>query len=607
MNRYPETGAFIDSKGTATFRVWAPFRKTVALQLPDQLLQLDPTGDGYWERNVAGIYPGTHYHYLLDGTLQRPDPASRWQPEGVHGPSSIPVTQFSFTDDRWTGIAPADMILYEIHTGTFTPEGTFQGIRHRLPALRDLGITAIEIMPIAQFPGDRNWGYDGVYPFAVQHSYGSADDLKMLVDAAHQMDIAVILDVVYNHQGPEGNYLQDYGPYFTDKYKTPWGMALNFDGPYCDGVRGFYLQNALMWLDEFHIDGLRLDAVHAIEDSSACHFMEELSTAVRALEIRTGKRKVLIGEIDLNNPRFVNPVEKGGYGLNAQWVDEFHHALHSRLTGERKGYYEDFGEVSHLQRSFEDIYVYTGQLSAHRKRRFGIRPADNPFSQFVVFSQNHDQVGNRMMGDRLSALVSFEARKLAAAAVLLSPFIPLLFMGEEYGEENPFLFFTSHTDPALIKAVQEGRQQEFAHFFAEGQAPDPQDPATFEESKLSWDITTGNNIALLACYRVLLDLRKNKRAMQNKDRTGSRIHHAGNPELLVLERSMDKEALLIVLNFSERSEAVPFTSVGRLQKIFDSASIQFNGPGTLPAEEEGGFLMVQPLSAVVYEIVAYEN
>jgi maltooligosyltrehalose trehalohydrolase len=607
MNIYPETGAFIDSQGIATFRVWAPFRKAVTLQLPDQLLELDPLPNGYWEVKVAGVYPGTLYYYQLDGELQRPDPASRWQPEGVHGPSAIPATRFSFTDDRWTGLEPAAMIIYEIHTGTFSPEGTFQGIIQRLPALKELGITAIELMPVAQFAGDRNWGYDGVYPFAVQHSYGSTDDLKMLVDIAHQLDIAVILDVVYNHQGPEGNYLQDYGPYFTDKYKTPWGSAINFDGPWCDGVRGFYLQNALMWLDEFHIDGLRLDAVHAFSDSSALHFTAELSAAVKELEVRTGKRKVLIGEIDLNDPRYVNPPAAGGYGLDAQWVDEFHHALHSSLTGERKGYYEDFGELSHLVRSFEDVYVYTGQYSVHRKRRFGVAPANNPFSQFVVFAQNHDQVGNRMLGERLSVLLPFEARKLAAAAVILSPFIPLLFMGEEYGEEHPFLFFTSHTDPALISAVQEGRQREFAHFYGGGTVPDPQAPATFEQSKLSWQITGSNNVALLACYRTLLAFRKSRQAMQNPDRTGSRIHHAGNNKLLVLERSMDNDAVLIVLNFSESCEAVPCTSSGRLRKIFDSASIQFNGPGTLPAEEEGNILVVQPLSAVVYEINTYEN
>jgi maltooligosyltrehalose trehalohydrolase len=607
MNRYPETGVWIDDQGVATFRVWAPFRKMVALQLPGQSVQLDPVQEGYWERKVPAISPGTPYYYLLDNELQRPDPASRWQPEGVHGPSVIPVSTFSFTDDRWTGMDPADMILYEIHTGAFTAEGTFQGIMNELPALKDLGITAIEIMPVAQFAGDRNWGYDGVYPFAVQHSYGTPDDLKMLVNAAHLLGMAVVLDVVYNHQGPEGNYLGDYGPYFTDQYKTPWGGAINFDGPWCDGVRGFYLQNALMWLEEFHIDGLRLDAVHAFSDNSAIHFTAELSAAVRELEARTGKRKVLIGEIDLNSPRYINPPEEGGYGLDAQWVDEFHHALHSKLTGERKGYYEDFGEVAHLARAVENVYVYTGQYSIHRKRRFGAPPTGNPYHQFVVFAQNHDQVGNRMLGERLSVLLPFEARKLAAAVVILSPFIPLLFMGEEYGETHPFLFFTSHTDPSLAKAVKEGRQREFAHFYGGEEVPDPQDPATFHKSKLSREITTGDNAAMLAYYRALLAFRKSRDAMQHTARAGVRIHHAGNSELLVMERSMEKDAVLIVFNFSQHSEAVSFTSSGRLRKIFDSADTSFNGPGTLLEEEEGNRLMVQPLSAVVYEISIYED
>lgn len=604
MDKYDLTGIFISNEGAATFRLWAPLRREVALLLADRQLAMTPTGNGYWELTVTDIYPGTRYTYLLDNTLQRPDPASRWQPEGVHGPSAIPEASFQFTDDHWTGLEPEQMIIYEIHTGTFSSEGTFRGIIQQLHYLKELGVTAIELMPLAQFPGNRNWGYDGVYPFAVHNSYGTPDDLKTLVNAAHAMGIAMILDVVYNHQGPEGNYFADFAPWFNDHYKTPWGAAINFDGPYSNGVRSFYIQNALMWLEEFHFDGLRLDAVHAFVDTSAVHFTEELSVAVKALQERTGKRKVLIGETDLNNPRFINPVSAGGYGLDAQWADEFHHALHSALTGERQGYYEDFGEVSHLAASFEHAYVYTGQYSVHRKRNFGRLPSGNPFHQFVVFAQNHDQVGNRMRGERLSSLLCFEALKLAAAAVILSPFIPLLFMGEEYGEKNPFLFFTSHTDPGLIKAVQEGRRKEFAH---DGEAPDPQAPATFQQSKLSWNTAGNSNAALMACYKALLLLRRQRPALCNGDRESARVHHAENENILVLERRMNAEALLIVLNFDSHAQKIPFTTHGRLQKIFDSAGAEFNGPGTLPVADDNSPLMIQPLSAVVYEITAYEN
>ncbi|SEW44050.1 malto-oligosyltrehalose trehalohydrolase [Chitinophaga arvensicola] len=604
MNKYPLAGARSAPDGTTTFRLWAPFRKEVALVLPDQTLPMKAVAEGYWELTVTDIYPGARYLYLLDGALQRPDPASRWQPEGVHGPSAIPDETFVFTDQHWKGLAATELIIYEIHTGTFSAPGTFSGIREKLDYLKELGITAIELMPVAQFPGERNWGYDGVYPFAVQNSYGTPDDLKMLVNAAHALGIAVILDVVYNHQGPEGNYFYDYGPYFTGRYKTPWGDAINFDEPWCDGVRGFYLQNALMWLEEFHIDGLRLDAVHAFSDNSAIHFTQELSVAVKELEARTGMRKLLIGEIDLNNPRFIDPVEAGGYGLDAQWADEFHHALHSRLTGEQQGYYEDFGSIEHLRHAFENAYVYTGEYSVHRKRRFGRKPVNNPFHQFVVFAQNHDQIGNRMMGERLSVLLSFEALKLAAATVLLSPFIPLLFMGEEYGEKNPFLFFTSHGDADLIKAVREGRQQEFAHT---GEAPDPQDTHTFAQSKLSWQTAEGHHAALLRYYKELLLLRKNTPALLNTAREATRVHHTNSEDLLVLERSKDAAALLIVFNAGITSHELSYTTYGKLRLLFDSAALAFNGPGTNTAVADDQPLMISPLSAVVYEIIAYEN
>ena len=333
------------------------------------------------------------------------------------------------------------MIIYELHTGTFSPAHDFEGILQRLDYFVELGITAIELMPLAQFPGDRNWGYDGVFPFAVQHSYGGAAGFRRLVDAAHAKGIAVIVDCVYNHFGPEGNYLGQYGPYFTDKYKTPWGDALNFDDAWSDGVRNYFLQNARMWLEDFQVDALRLDAVHAIKDFSAITFLQELRQLAAEIERTTGCKKLLIAEMDLNDPRYINPPDKGGYGLNGQWIDEFHHALRTLLTGDRSAYYEDFGTIEQLEKAFRHTYVYDGIYSAYRKRHFGGHAGNNPYDQFIVFAQNHDQVGNRALGDRLTNILSFEQLKLAAATVLLSPYVPLLFMGEEYGERRPFQFF----------------------------------------------------------------------------------------------------------------------------------------------------------------------
>lgn len=566
-NEYPFAGAAINGD----FSVWAPFKKDVKLVADTGTYDMQKDESGYWKVNVLGVQT---YQYLLDNELLRPDPASRYQPEGVHGPSAVVNTSFDWTDDGWKAPALAEMVIYEIHTGTFSQQQNFQGIISRLEYLRSLGVNAIEIMPVAQFPGNRNWGYDGVYPFAVHNTYGS---LKELVNAAHEHGIAVLLDVVYNHLGPEGNYFYDFGPYFTDKYKTPWGPAINFDDAHCDAVRAFYIQNALMWLEEFHIDGLRLDAVHAIWDYSAKHFIAELTSVVPA-------GKVLIAEIDLNSPRYINPVSQGGYGMQGQWVDEFHHALHSLLTGEVNGYYADFGGIEPLAKSFRDSYVYTGQYSTVRSRNFGVKPA-NDYDQFVVFTQNHDQTGNRMLGERLSTLVSFEAQKLAAAVMLLSPHVPMLFMGEEYGEKNPFLFFTSHSDQDLIEAVRKGRKEEFASFAWSGEVPDPQAESTFNQSMLSWHIE-GN--VLIEFYRYLIALRKTHRSLLNTSRDSVSVQVRGS--VLAVER----DRLLLLFNFS--SDVVDYTDERELHKKFDSAASIWNGPGTLDSS-------LQPLSAVIYEIV----
>ena len=450
-------GAIYLGDGRCSFRVWAPRAQQVEVRIvaPGQrIIPLRRDERGYHEVVAESVDPGTRYFYRLDGESERPDPASRFQPEGVHGPSQVVDSRFSWGDAGWFGLPLRDYIIYELHVGTFTGEGTFAAVVTHLEQLKELGITVLELMPVAQFPGSRNWGYDGTYPFAVQNSYGGPDGLKHLVSACHQRGLAVVLDVVYNHLGPEGNYLGDFAPYFTDRYRTPWGPAVNFDGAHSDEVRRFFIENALSWVTEFHVDGLRIDAVHAILDFSAKPFLQELAEAVHAQAERLNRRIYLIPESDLNDTRLIRAPEVGGFGLDAQWNDDFHHALHTLLTGERTGYYEDFGEIRHLVKGFREGFVYSGEYSPYRRRRHGNSSRSLPAHRFVVFAQNHDQVGNRLRGDRLSHLVSLEALKLAAGVILLSPFIPLLFMGEEYGEIAPFEYFVSHSDPGLIEAVR---------------------------------------------------------------------------------------------------------------------------------------------------------
>ncbi len=606
-DNYTFAGAALQPGGTCKFSVWAPFRKQMVLSLlqPQQTTySMERDERGYWHVQVDNVEAGTRYKYIPDEEAPLPDPASRYQPEGVHGPSEVVDTHFEWTDKTWQGLELHELIIYELHTGTFSSTHDFQGIIDRLEYLRSLGITAIEIMPVAQFPGDRNWGYDGVYPFAVQHSYGGVKGLKALVNAAHQHGIAVILDVVYNHLGPEGNYFSQYGPWFTDKYKTPWGPAINFDDAWCDAVRGYYIQNALMWLDEFHIDGLRMDAVHAIWDCSAKHFTAELSEKVDNLQTSLGKKKFLIAELDLNSPRYITPREQGGYGMHGQWIDEFHHALRSLLTGDVNGYYADFGGLAPLAKSFRNSYVYTGQYSMVRKRNFGIDPSGKDYHQFIVFAQNHDQIGNRMLGDRLNTNIPFEAQKLAAAVLLLSPHVPMLFMGEEYGETRPFQFFTSHSDKDLIAAVTEGRREEFASFAWEGEVPDPQSDDTFNNSTLSWDTTSDHAKALTELYRFLIAFRRTRTAMLNTSRDSVTVH-TPSTHLLVVERSAKEDKLLLLFNFSEHTVQYIHNGDETLEKKFDSGAAIWNGPGSDAPDEakSSAVITLQPYSAIVYELI----
>jgi maltooligosyltrehalose trehalohydrolase len=472
-------------------------------------IALAPCGNGYFEAD-ANLAPGTSYRIALDSGELLPDPASRFQPEGIGGPSQlVDLASFEWSDSAWRGLDLRDLIIYELHVGTFTAAGTLDAAIADLDRLRELGVTAIELMPLAQFPGARNWGYDGVFPFAVQNSYGGPLALQRFVDAAHARGLAVILDVVYNHLGPEGNRLDAFGPYFTDRYRTPWGRAVNFDGPDSDAVREFFISNALYWLNEFHLDGLRLDAVHGIFDFGARHFLAELQSRVSALEEHALRTIHLIAESDLNDSKLVRPAAEGGYELAAQWSDDFHHSLHVLLTGERNGYYSDFNGVEDLARVFREGWRYSGDYSSFRHRRHGNSPEGLAPEQFVVCSQNHDQVGNRAAGDRLSASLNADQLKLAAAVVLLSPFAPMLFMGEEYGETVPFPYFTSHSDPSLAEAVRRGRRDEFAAFGHAGEIPDPQADATFQSAKLDRTLAAkpaGAEIGKF--YRSLIRLRK---------------------------------------------------------------------------------------------------
>lgn len=605
----PYLGARPLDEGCCCFTVWAPRAKEVEVSLISPLKRehpLEKKEQGYWSAVLENVPPGARYFYVLNKKLQRPDPASHFQPEGVHRFSEVvDHSQFSWEDSLWQGIPLKRMVLYELHVGTFTPQGTFQAVIPRLDQLKKLGVNTLSLMPVAQFPGERNWGYDGVFPFAVQNSYGGPEGLKTLVNACHDKGLAVVLDVVYNHLGPEGNYLHDYGPYFTQKYQTPWGDAVNLDDAWSDQVRRFFIQNALHWFQNYHMDGLRLDAVHAITDMSAYPFLRELADRVREMNQRQKRKVYLIAESDLNDPKIITPPYENGFGLDAQWCDDFHHSLHALLTGEKNGYYADFGTVSHMEKSLREGYVMTGGYSVYRKRRHGCSSKHCPASQFVVFSQNHDQVGNRMLGERLSSLVSFEALKCAAGVVILSPFIPLIFMGEEYGEKSPFQYFVSHSDPELVEAVRRGRGREYPGFTKDEEFPDPQSKKTFERSCLDWSLRNhGKHRILAEFYRTLLNLRETIPALASlsKKRLWTRVYKENN--ILMMKREKDSSQVCVVMNFSPRlqEQKCAFPS-GSWKKIWESSETRWGGPGSRASRQVFGEkeLELNPWSFCVYE------
>jgi maltooligosyltrehalose trehalohydrolase len=521
------------------FRLWAPNAGKVSVQVAGQKFPLRQLDGGWWEADVDPARPGMDYAYFLDDEdLALPDPRSPWQPDGVHGPSRLlDHATFPWTDAHWEAPPLAAAIIYELHIGTFTPEGTLDAAQTKLDSLRNLGITHVELMPVNAFPGIQGWGYDGVDLFAPHEPYGSPDALKRFVDACHARSLAVFLDVVYNHLGPDGNYLAKFGPYFTAAHHTPWGDAVNFEDRGSHEARRFFCDNALLWLRDYHFDGLRLDAVHAYTDRSAINFMEQLATEVRALEAHTGRSYIVIAESDLNDPRLVTATEAGGYSLDAQWSDDFHHALFAVLTGDRGGYYADFGSFADLAKSLRDVFVYDGRYSPYRDRIHG-RPVRNlPASRFLGYSQNHDQVGNRAKGDRLSSIVTVGRAKIAAALVLTAPFVPMLFQGEEWAASSPFQFFTNH-NPDLGKLVSAGRRKEFAAFgWNPADIPDPQSPATFQRSKLNWDERSQPpHAAMLDWYRQLIALRRSTPDLTDPELAHVSVRYSDSGQWLVMER-----------------------------------------------------------------------
>jgi maltooligosyltrehalose trehalohydrolase len=570
--------------GSVEFSVWAPTARTVRLCLGrsshGRILTLDPLGNGSF-RGVSQAEPGTDYVFLLDENPPRPDPVSRHRPAGVHGPSRIvDPAAFTWSTPGWKGISTAELVIYELHVGTFTPQGTFESTLERLPQLRQLGVTAVEIMPVAEFPGGRNWGYDGVSLYAPQSTYGGPAGFRTLVDACHQEGLAVILDVVYNHLGPEGNYLPDFGPYFSQRHRTPWGEGWNLDGPESEQVRGYLVDNALYWITEFRVDGLRLDAADEIADSSPLHILEEIVAGVQTQAAVLGRRVNLIAESDANDPRFIRPARLGGLGFDAQWNDDFHHAVHAALTGERQGYFADLGGVGPVARASSGRLV-----------------ADLPSDRFVVCIQNHDQVGNRAGGERLATLISPAALRLGAAVLLLSPYVPMLFMGEEYGETNPFLYFVSHGDPDLVQAVREGRRREFARFGWTGEALDPQAESSFHRSCLDWErAAKPDHAGLRMLYGDLLRLRRSEAALLPGAAQVS-VSQREDEGWVAVQLTARGNSLLAGFNFDRSARSVPLVSSNRYHLLLTTDHRQYGGSDSTQLKSRR--VVLPPLSAAV--------
>lgn len=582
-------GARRQDDGTVHWRLWAPKHESVSLVIDpegprtEHAMRVD--GRGYHRFAAEAVQEGTRYAFRLADGRELPDPASRWQPDGVHSPSAVFFPEsYRWSDGSWRGVQREDLVIYELHVGTFTAAGTFDAIIPRLAELQDLGVTAIELMPVAQFAGDRNWGYDGVYPYAVQHSYGGPRALQRLVDGAHQVGLAVILDVVYNHFGPEGSYLGSFGHYFTDRYHTPWGDGVNFDGPWSDAVRQLVLENARMWVRDFHVDGLRLDAVHAIYDFSAQHILAELQEHVQQIARQQTRTVHVIAESNQNDVRLIDPPSRHGLGLDGVWSDDFHHSVRTLLTGDLEGYYQDFGRVEHLAKAYDRVFVYDGCYSPFRKRRHGNAVEGRDRTRFVVCVHNHDQIGNRALGDRSATYLSQPAQRLACGLLLISPCVPLLFMGEEYGEPHPFPFFCSFGDQDLIQAVRRGRREEFAalDFQWGDELPDPQDRATFESAKLTWQWPAGTfHAGLRKLYRDLLAARRQWPALRDRQNTTAYVlaaadRDAAESPLLLVQRGQTP-CIKAIANFSSDHQPWPNVDQPGNSWMFSTESTEYGG------------------------------
>ncbi len=576
-------GALAGPGESISWRVWAPRAKQVELLLGDgtnaaefRRVLMEPAARGHFVHAEPEVAEGQRYAFSLDGGPPRPDPASRWQPDGLHRPSAVVrLERFDWSEGGWQGLPRSELVLYELHVGTFTPEGTFDALAGRLEDLHELGVTAVELMPVCQFPGGRSWGYDLAHPFAVQNTYGGPRGLQRLVAACHWAGLAVFLDVVYNHFGPEGTYVGDFGPYFTDRYNTPWGRAINYDDSGCDAVRAYVLDNVRMWIRDFRVDGLRVDAVHAIYDFSARHILRDIKETADAEASRLGRPIHVIAESDLNDVRLIDPPRAGGYGLDAQWSDDFHHAVHAFLTGEQTSYYGDFGRPEQIVKAINQSFVYDGIHSPFRNRRHGGPPGAHMGDRFVVAIQNHDQIGNRPRGDRLGTILDPAQQRLAAGLLLLAPSIPLIFMGEEYDETRPFPYFCSFEDREIADSARRGRRREFAYEGHEDEVPDPQARETFESAKLSWSWTGSRQAGLRRLYQILLDLRRRRFPLAR-----SRSHRASllksgaksgteGPGILRLARAIandceertagagDEASLVVYFNLEGRAQRLP--------------------------------------------------
>ena len=576
------------------FAVWAPERKKVTLLIDEKRLPMEgPTDEGIWSLDVEEADHGTDYAFLLDDEPKPyPDPRSMWQPKDVHSSSRVyHHTKFPWTDQNFRAVPLASAIFYEMHLGTFTPGGTLDSAIERLDYLVDLGITHLEILPVAAFDGEFSWGYDGVAPYAADEVYGGPDAVKRFVDACHSKGLAVVLDVVYNHFGPSGNYTGNFAPYLTEKHHTPWGAAINFEEIGADRVRRYFIDNALMWLRDFHFDGLRLDATHEFIDRSAMHVLEQMSREVEDLSASVGRALFLVAESDLNNPRVVASREANGYGMDAQWSDDFHHALFTLLADESGGYFVDFGTIAALAKSLKDVFVYDGKYSAYRGRSHG-RPVQNiSYHRFVACIQNHDQIGNRAKGERIQQIIGTKKAKMAAAILFTSPFLPLIFMGEEWAASTPWMFFADHTDEDLAKKVSEGRRREFSAFgWAADEVPDPVDRSTFEQSRLKWDeLQEPEHHGMHGWYRSLIHLRRKALSLNLGDRERQQVEWNEKERWITAERG----DILTLMNFNEGTHTFTVPAGALLLLSSDSAP-----------ERSGDQIAVPGYSVAVYQLPA---